>query len=44
MVGLVSQTINSAPATEMAATGFRALILQHHRALHLLPLSRVLQG
>lgn len=44
MVSLVSQTINSAPATEMAATGFRALILQHHRALHLLPLSRVLHG
>ena len=28
----------------MAGTEFRALILQHHRTLHLLPLSRVLQG
>lgn len=44
VVSLVSQTINSTPATEMAGTGFRALILQHHRTLHLLPLSWVLQG
>lgn len=39
VVSLVSQTINSTRATEMAGTGFRALILQHHRTLHLLPLS-----
>ena len=44
VVSLVSQTINSTAATEMAGTGFRALILQHHRTLHLLPLSWVLQG